>query len=75
MVKTGKKIYYKDYLAKTSTQIYAGYNPSTAGDAYFNTEPIVNGYTGTSASPNYTKIAVGDGLWGQKCTRHKTTVV
>ena len=62
---TGKKIYYKDYLAKTSTQIYAGYNPSTAGDAYFNTEPIVNGYTGTSASPNYTKIAVGDGLWGQ----------
>ena len=62
---TGKKTYYKDYLAKSSSQIYAGNNPSSAHDAYFNTTPIVNGYTGTSASPNYTKIAVGDGLWGQ----------
>ena len=62
---TGKKTYYKDYLALNSSQIYAGYNPSTAHDAYFNTTPIVNGYTGTSASPNYTLISVGDGLWGQ----------
>ena len=62
---TGKKTYYKDYLALNSSQIYAGYNPSTAHDAYFNTTPIVNGFTGTSASPNYTLISVGDGFWGQ----------
>ena len=62
---TGKKIYYKDYLAKTSTQIYAGNNPSSTGDAYFNTQPIVDGFTGGGTSPNYTKFSTADGLWGQ----------
>ena len=62
---TGKKIYYKDYLAKTSTQIYAGNNPSSTGDSYFNTQPIVDGFTGGGTSPNYTKFSTADGLWGQ----------
>ena len=34
---TGKKTFYKDFLALNSSQIYAGYNPSQAHDAYFNT--------------------------------------
>ena len=62
---TGKKIYYKDYLAKTSTQIYAGNNPSSTGDSHFNTQPIVDGFTGGGTSPNYTKFSTADGLWGQ----------
>ena len=61
---TGKKIFYKDFLAKNSTQIYAGSNPSAAGDAFHGTNPIINGFTGSGNSPNYTKIAIGDGLWG-----------
>ena len=62
---TGKKIYYKDYLAKTSTQIYAGANPSSAQDTHFGTTPIVDGFTGGGTSPNYTLKTVADGLWGQ----------
>ena len=62
---TGKKTYYKDFLALNSSQIYAGYNPSQAHDAYFNTVPLVDGFTGGGTSPNYTKFSVADGTWGQ----------
>ena len=62
---TGKKTYYKDFLALNSSQIYAGANPSSSGDSYYGTEPIVNGFTGSGTSPNYEKISVADGLWGQ----------
>ena len=62
---TGKKTYYKDFLALNSSQIYAGYNPSQAHDAYFNTTPLVDGFTGGGTSPNYTKFSVADGTWGQ----------
>ena len=62
---TGKKTFYKDFLALNSSQIYAGYNPSQAHDAYFNTTPLVDGFTGGGTSPNYTKFSVADGTWGQ----------
>jgi len=56
---SGKKTYYKDYLVDNSSQLWAGYNPSQAADAYWLTSPKADGFTGT-----YTPVTTGDGLWG-----------
>ena len=60
-VNSPQKIWYEDYLADFSSQIYAGGNPSSANDAYHGTSPKATGFAGTS----FTKITTGDGLWGQ----------
>ena len=54
------KIYYKDFVARNSTQIFPGYNPSNAADSYWNTEPLAVGF-----STNYVKYTTSEGLWGQ----------
>ena len=54
------KIYYKNFLADYSAYVYSGYNPSTAEDAYWGTNPTATGF-----STSYTKVTTGDGLWGQ----------
>ena len=61
------RIYYKDYLALNSENLYAGWNPSSAADAYFETEPRATGFTTTSGvkSSSFTAIGVAGGLWGQ----------
>ena len=59
-VNSPQKIWYEDYLADFSSQIYAGGNPSSAADAYHGTSPKATGF-----STSFTPITTGDGLWGQ----------
>jgi hypothetical protein len=59
-VNSPQKIWYEDYLADFSSQIYAGGNPSSAADAYHGTTPKATGF-----STAFTPITTGDGLWGQ----------
>jgi len=56
------KTYYKNYLADNSEYIYAGVNPSSAADAYWNTTPNAAGF---STSGSFAKLTTGQGLWGQ----------
>ena len=60
-VNSPQKVYYKQYLADFSDNIYAGYNVSAAKDTYWGTEPIASGF-GTACTPYTT----AQGLWGQK---------
>jgi len=60
-VNSPQKIWYEQYLADFSTQIYAGGNPSSATDAYWGTTPTATGF-----STQFTKITTADGLWGLK---------
>ena len=59
-VNSPQKIWYKNYLADFSQYLYAGYNPSQAGDAYHGTVPVATGF-----STSFTKYTTGQGLWGQ----------
>ena len=58
-VNSPQKIWYEQYLADFSAQIYAGGNPSTAADPYWGTTPTATGF-----STGFTKITTADGLWG-----------
>ena len=58
-VNSPQKIYYKNYLADFSANVYAGDNPSSAADTYHGTTPVATGF-----SSGYTKITPADGLWG-----------
>ncbi len=59
-VNSPQKIYYKNYIADFSDNIYAGYNPSQAEDTYHSTVPVATGF-GTG----FTKFTIAQGLWGQ----------
>ena len=54
------RIYYKDFIAQNSKYIFAGKNPSSDGDSYWNTTPVASGF-----STSYTGITTAQGLWGQ----------
>ena len=58
-VNSPQKIWYEQYLADFSSQIYAGGNPSSAVDTYWNTAPVATGF-----STNFTPVTTADGLWG-----------
>jgi len=58
-VNAPERIYYKDYLADNSANIYAGYNPSSAADTFHSTAPRASGF-----STDYTGVTTADGLWG-----------
>jgi hypothetical protein len=58
-VNAPQRIYYKDYIADFSENIYAGYNPSQDADAYKGTVPRATGF-----STEFTPVTTGDGLWG-----------
>jgi len=58
-VNSPQRIYYKDYIADFSENIYAGYNPSSAEDAQWGTVPRASGF-----STDFTAVTTGDGLWG-----------
>ena len=60
-VNSPQKVYYKNYLADFSQNVYAGYNPSQAGDAYHGTSPKSTGF-----SSGFVPVTTGDGLWGQE---------
>ena len=49
-INSPQKIYYKQYLADYSDNIYAGYNVSAAKDTYWDTDPIASGF-GTACTP------------------------
>ena len=59
-VNSPQKNYYKQHLADYSDNVYAGYNPSNARDAYWLTEPRATGF-GTAFTP----FTTAQGLWGQ----------
>ena len=58
-VNSPQKIWYEQYLADFSSQIYAGSNPSSAIDSYWGTAPRATGF-----SSGFTPIATAAGLWG-----------
>ena len=58
-VNSPQKIWYEQYLADFSSQIYAGSNPSSAEDSYWGTSPRATGF-----STGFTPITTGSGLWG-----------
>ena len=59
-VNSPQKIWYKQYLADFSAQIYAGNNPSSSADSYWATAPRATGF-----STAFTAVTTADGLWGQ----------
>ena len=62
-VNSPQKIYYEQYLADFSANIYSGANPSQASDAYHGTTPIATGFD-PAYSSGFEPISTGDGLWG-----------
>ena len=65
-VNSPQKIWYEQYLADFSSQVYAGGNPSSAADAYWGTTPRATGFTTYSGVPSasFTAIPTANGLWG-----------
>ena len=58
-VNAPQRIFYKDYLADYSANVYAGYNPSQGLDTVKLTTPRATGF-----STAFTPVTTGDGLWG-----------
>ena len=58
-VNSPQRIYYKDYLADLSANVYAGYSPSQAVDSYHGTAPRATGF-----STDFTPVSTSDGNWG-----------
>jgi hypothetical protein len=65
-VNSPQKIWYEQYLADFSSQVYAGGNPSSAADSYWGTAPRATGFTTYSgvASASFTPVSTANGLWG-----------
>ncbi len=65
-VNSPQKIWYEQYIADFSSQIYAGGNPSSAADSYWGTAPRATGFTTYSGVPSasFTPISTASGLWG-----------
>ena len=59
-VNSPQKIWYEQYLADFSDEVYAGGDPSSTPDAYFDTTPRATGF-----STDYTAITTANGSWGQ----------
>ena len=59
-VNAPQKIWYNQFLADYSSNIYAGKNPSSAADSYWGTTPLATGF-----SSGYTPVTTGAGVWGQ----------
>ena len=60
-VNSPQKIWYEQFLADFSSQVYAGSNPSSAADSYHGTAPRAVGFSTSSFTPYTTS----QGLWGQ----------
>ena len=54
------KIWYQQYLADYSAQIYAAGNPSSSADTFWGTSPKATGF-----ASGFTKYTTAQGLWGQ----------
>lgn len=60
-VNSPQKIWYKAYLANYSSNVYAGYNISSASDSVNNVTPVATGF-----SSGFIKNTIAQGLWGQE---------
>ena len=58
-VNAPQKIWYEQYIADFSENVYAGGNPGAAHDTYWDTTPVVSGF-----STDFLEETIGDGLWG-----------
>ena len=58
-VNAPQKIWYEQFIADFSENVYAGSNPGAAHDTYWNTTPVASGFS-TATTP----VTTGDGLWG-----------
>ena len=59
-VNSPQKIWYEQFLADFSENIYAGSNPGGADDSHWGTSPLPTGF-----SAGFTKNTTAQGLWGQ----------
>ena len=59
-INSPQKIWYEQFLADFSSQVYAGSNPSSAADSYHGTAPRAVGF-----SASFTPYTTSQGLWGQ----------
>ena len=66
-VNSPTKVYYKDYLADFSANLFAAGNPSNSADTFHNTVPRAVGFTSVSGTKadSFTPETIGGGLWGQ----------
>jgi len=66
-VNSPQKIWYEQYIADFSQNIYSGGNPSNSSDSYHGTTPVATGFTTYSGdkSASFTPISIASGLWGQ----------
>ena len=65
-VNAPQRIYYKDYLADFSENIYAGYNVSLAPDLVHGTIPRATGFTTTSGDASaFVPVGTADGAFSQ----------
>lgn len=66
-VNSPQKIWYEQYIADFSQNVYAGGNPSNSSDSYHGTIPVATGFTTYSGvkSASFTPISIASGLWGQ----------
>ena len=60
-VNSPQKIWYKNYIADFSSQIYAGINQSSSTDAFHGTSPRATSFLPGSFTP----ITTSNGLWGR----------
>jgi hypothetical protein len=67
-VNAPQKVWYQDYLADFSENLFAAGNPSSAADSHHGTAPRAVGFTSVSGtkSESFTQITTAGGLWGQK---------
>ena len=59
-VNSPQKIWYEQFLADFSNEVYAGGNPSSGSDTYWGTNPRATGF-----STACTRVTTSEGLWGQ----------
>jgi hypothetical protein len=66
-VNSPQKVWYQDYLADFSENLFAAGNPSNAADSHHGTAPRAVGFTSVSGtkSESFTQITTAGGLWGQ----------
>jgi hypothetical protein len=60
-VNSPQKIWYKQFLADFSAQVFAGGNPSSAANASWGTSPKATGF-----SAGFTAVTTANGLWGSE---------
>jgi hypothetical protein len=65
-VNSPQKIWYEQFLADYSSQIYAGGNPGSTADSVHGTSPRATGFTTYSGvgSVSFNPVSTSDGTWG-----------